>query len=302
MLKTHAIIASLLTIILSGCNTFKQPNHNPIEPTKPTFLVGQDPLTAGKKWAPIEYMSDEFNGTKVNLKKWQIEPNQNTFTWIGRPPGLFRAENVSVQNGDLCIEVDVLDEPFTNSDGTYLYSGGIVRSLRPGNVGDYFECRMKANATEMSSTFWLLSIGGPSEAQELDIQECVGKTSELTKKWARNWDHIFHSNAIHWRYFTEPNQKKSQDWVELKEKNHERYFIYGAWWKSEKEIQFFLDGKYMYSINPKESWEWPGYLHMAIETYDWNPVPADGGMIASGTKNQRTTRYDWIRSWKVVSE
>lgn len=247
-------------------------------------------------------MSDEFEGDAIDLQKWQIEPVQNSFTWIGRPPGLFQAESVSVKDGDLRVQVGVLDEPYEGEEGTYLYSGGIVRSIHPGEPGWYFECRMKANATEMSSTFWLLTEGGPDEALETDIQECVGRITPLTKRWARNWNRIFHSNTIHWRYFTEPRETKSQGWADLEETNSSRYFVYGAWWKSDSELRFYLDGKYMYSIHPKSKWDIPAYLHMAIETYNWNPVPEDGGMVASGTLDERTTKYDWIRTWRLVKE
>ena len=268
----------------------------------PTFVAGDDPLPSGKKWVRVDALSDEFSGDTVNLDKWQIEPNENSFTWIGRPPGLFQAKNVSVANGDLRVEVGVLDAPYQGEEGTYFYYGGIVRSIQPGELGMYYECRMKANATEMSSTFWLLTIGGPDEALETDIQECVGRTTKLTKKWARNWDKIFHSNTIHWRYFTEPRETRASNYKKLVESNSSRYFVYGAWWKSPDELRFYLDGKYIYSITPKSEWNLPAYLHMAIETYDWNPIPADGGMVASGTQDQRTTKYDWIRTWRIESD
>ncbi len=268
----------------------------------PMFVEGGDPRPEGKKWVAVEQLSDEFSGEKIDLKKWQVEPVGNSFTWIGRPPGLFKAENISVKEGNLCVKVDVLDEPFFGEEGKYTYSGGIVRSLAAGQPGWYYECRMKANATEMSSTFWLLTIGGPDEAQELDIQECVGKTSELTQNWGRGFTNMLHSSAIHWRYFSEPKETKVNGWKSLEEKNSSRYFVYGCWWKSPEELRFYLDGNYMYSITPPSKWDWPAYLHMAIETYDWNPVPEDGGMVASGTEEERTTKYDWVRTWKLGEE
>ena len=39
---------------------------------------------------------------------------------------------------------------------------------------------MKANRTEMSSTFWLITPLGVSPRLELDIQECVGKTENVS--------------------------------------------------------------------------------------------------------------------------
>ena len=58
----------------------------------------------------------------------------------------------------------------------------------------------------------------------------------------------------------------------------------------------------MYSLRPEKAWNAPSYLHMAIEKYDWNPIPEDGGMVADGSQKERTTRYDWIRTWKLVAD
>ncbi|MGC6455575.1 MAG: glycosyl hydrolase [Coraliomargaritaceae bacterium] len=270
--------------------------------SSPTFIPGEDPRPDGMQWEKVENMSDDFSAESVDLKKWQVEPNQNSFTWIGRPPGLFLAENVSVKDGNLCVQVGVLDEPFEGEEGLYTYSGGIVRSIEPGEPGWYYECRMKANKTEMSSTFWLLTIGGPDEALETDIQECVGRVTRKPGRSNKKYDQGFHSNTHHWRYFSEPRQTSAGNYTTINEKNHSRFFVYGAWWKSPEEIQFFLDGKYMHSIRPKSKWDIPAYLHMAIETYNWNPIPEDGGLVASGTLEERTTQYDWIRTWKLVKE
>jgi hypothetical protein len=70
--------------------------------------------------------------------------------------------------------------------------------MNPGQPGWYFECRMKANATVMSSTFWLITKPKSEKGLELDIQECVGLVTDKTAPWAKKWDRIFHSNLIHW--------------------------------------------------------------------------------------------------------
>ena len=61
---------------------------------------------------------------------------------------------------------------------------------------------------------------------------------------------------------------------------------------------FFLDGKFHSKVKPKADFNIPMHLRMVVETYNWNPVPADGGM--NGSKEDRTTKYDWVRSWKLV--
>ncbi|WP_231931106.1 glycosyl hydrolase [Botrimarina hoheduenensis] len=243
-------------------------------------------------------MSDEFDGPEIDNTKWQTEPVGNGWQWLGRAPGLFRAENVRAEDGKMKVTVGVLAEPVTHAGKEYKYQGAIIRSISPGGPGMYFETRMKANATGMSTTFWLITKPGKGMRQELDIQECVGDTSNLTQKWGREWDQIFHSNLIRTETGA-PGKVQIQDFINTPTKNHERFYVYAAWWKSSSEVQFFLNGEYVYSLRPDVAWEMPAYLQMAIETYDWNPLPEGGGLVATGTQEQRTTQYDWIRVWRL---
>lgn len=263
----------------------------------PCFLPGADPRPADQDWCQVENLSDEFDGKSLDHTKWQDEPVANGWGWYGRAPGLFQASNVKVQDGEMRVTVSKLDQPVSRGGKTFTHQGAIVRSLQPGQPGWYFECRMKANATVMSSTFWLMTKDGrPGERLELDIQECVGLVTDLTAPWAKKWDRIFHSNLIHW---IKPNKVQMQKSVPLENRNSEDFHVYAAWWKSTDEVQFFLDGRPTYTINPKTAWDVPAFIQMAVEVYDWNPVPPDGGLIDTGTLDQRTTRYDWVRVWRL---
>lgn len=268
---------------------------------QPTFKPGNDPKPQGQKWVKVEQLYDDFESDQVDLSKWQVDPVGNDWMWIGRAPGLFRKENIQTKNGKLCVTVSKLDEEQIINGKSFTHQGGIVRSLEPGNVGMYFEAKMKANATEMSSTFWLMTKYDCKKKLETDIQECVGVVSPNAEKWARGWDSIYHSNAIH-RSTKCVEKLQLQNATQLDVPNYSRYFIYAAWWKSPEEIQFFLDGEYQYSINPKVEWDNEAYIHMAIETYSWNPLPKNGGTVESGTWEERTTMYEWVRTWQLVSE
>ncbi|AWW33061.1 glycosyl hydrolase [Echinicola strongylocentroti] len=266
--------------------------------TGPYFQSGEDITPSGKVWESVDNMSDEFSTATIDTAKWQLEPVGNGWNWIGRPPGLFQPENVSIENGKMTVTVGVLDQPQTINGKEFKYKGAIVRSKNPGQVGWYYETKMKANKTEMSSTFWLMTKYDCHKKLELDIQECVGVVSPDADQWATGWDRIFHSNCIH-RQTTCVDKLQLQNSVKPFTENHQRYFVYAAWWKSKDEIQFFLDGKYVYSIHPEVDWDMPAFLQMAIETYDWNPVPANGGAVASAPVSDRKTQYEWIRTWKL---
>lgn len=267
--------------------------------TGPLFAPGGDPKPDGMVWKPVDGMSDEFDGIALDATKWQSEPVGNGWNWDGRPPALFKASNVTVKDGQMRVTVGKLDEPVVKGRHTFTHQGAIVRSLSPGQPGWYFECKMKANRTVMSSTFWLMTKNDHRKKLELDIQECVGRTTEKTESWGRRWDRIFHSNAIHRTNRYNDTHLQLQASVATPTKNHERYYVYGAWWKSTEEIRFYLDGEYTYSIRPKVAWDVPAYIQMAIETYEWNPIPKDG-LVESGTWEQRTTQYEWVRTWTLV--
>ena len=266
--------------------------------TQPFFVEGEDPKPNKKAWEKIEVLSDEFNGPVLDTNKWTADPAAKGWGWIGRPPGLFTPKSVTVQDGKLRITVGKLDAPKVIRGNEFKYHGAIIRSINPCRVGWYYECRMKANQTEMSSTFWLMTDGSVKERQELDIQECVGRLSKEAASWSRGWNQIFHSNLIKTTR-GEPGKVQIQGSIKTETKNSERFYVYGAWWKSPHEIRFYLDGKYAYSLKPPVAWDTPKFYQMAIETYDWNPVPDDGGLIASGTWDERTTQYDWVRTWKL---
>jgi len=137
------------------------------------------------------------------------------------------------------------------------------------------------------------------EEAGVGIQECVGRTTDKTHDWGKHWDRIFHSNLIHRTNGYNPDEAREQAARETETKNWGRFYVYGARWKSPEEIQFFLDGERAYTLRPPVAWDVPAYIQMAIETYDWNPIPDDGGLVESGTREQRTTLYDWVRTWRL---
>ena len=84
------------------------------------------------------------------------------------------------------------------------------------------------------STFWLMTKGDTRKKLELDIQECVGRTTERSATWAQGWDRIFHSNAIHRTNRYNPEQVQIQASQKTDVRNGERSFVYGAWWRPER--------------------------------------------------------------------
>lgn len=270
-----------------------------------TPVAAQPKPPEGKQWVPVPELSDEFDDDQLDKTKWVADPEGHPdFGWIGRPPGLFQEESVRLRNGMMEILVGKLDKPVTsnkyNKPMTFHYHGGIVRALAPTTFGNYYECRMKMNKTEMGGGFWIMSRNVPGKKHEIDITESVGRLTELTHSWAKDWDRIMHSNTI-WRA-TElnPEPTRSQKAMYPEEKNSERFYRYGCWWKSPKELLFYLDGEYVYTLEPPTDFDHTMFLHISIECYDWNPIPEDGGMVASASEEDPTTYFDYVRTYKLV--
>lgn len=281
-------------------------------PTAPTFNANQDPKPLAKKWVIMEELSDEFDDDSFDFVKWRKTSSGN---WIGRPPGLFEAENVTESDENLRIKARKLPVNQTINGDLFTHGGGYVESNAPARPrfddpsapGLYLECRMKANVTFMSSTFWLNNRrneapeGCDRRTTELDIQECVGTLTGTSSLALRGWDRIMHSNA-HSRSTSCPETPvgSSAKWKDIGENVAEDYHVYGAWWKSPREVICYLDGVEFQTVIPKSDFNLNLYLRLVIETYDWNPTPADGGMNFS--ELERTTLYDWVRVWKLEDD
>lgn len=263
------------------------------------YFTGEDPAPSGKSWSKVENLSDEFNDGTFDETKWL---NTDPKRWIGRAPGIFKQNTVTETDNNLKLTAYKLDTPEVVNGNTFTHAGSYIGSKVAAQVGYYFECKMKANKTFMSSTFWLINhknegTGCDRRVTELDIQECVGQVT-ATADWALKFDETIHSNT-HSRQAdcTDTPTGSVGGNTELGGKAWADYHIYGAWWKSPTEIEFYLDGEKVYTATPKANFDLPMYLRMVVETYDWNSVPADGGM--TGTEEQRTTSYDWVRTWEL---
>ena len=268
---------------------------------QPYFQSGNDPKPANKKWEIIDKMSDDFDGTTLDNSKWAI----NTPTWIGRPPGIFKTNAVKVEDGNLKFTAYKLQTAENVGGNRYTHAGALVRSLQSHKFG-YYECKMKGNKTFMSSTFWLINTrnegtGCDVRVTELDITETVGVNSGGAS-WINATISNMNSNT-HSRNTACNNTPVGSkgDKVGLGGKSWEDYHVYGAWWKSKDEILFYLDGKFVYKIKPPADFDLPMYLRMVTETYDWNP-PKAGKDGMNDTQENRTTYYDWVRTYKLVDD
>ncbi|WP_282147800.1 family 16 glycosylhydrolase [Algibacter lectus] len=281
---------SILLLLLTANTIFAQKG--------PYFQNGEDPKPENANWKLIKNMSDEFDGKKIDENKWQISGQG----WIGRAPGLFQAENIKLDDGSLKITTKLLPKPITKNNKVFTHGGGYVGS-KNGMTYGFYECEMKANKTFMSSTFWLINEGKGFEGcdkrtTELDIQESVGQITNPAE-WMKNFDQSMNSNT-HSRNIPEGcdyEKGSNKSGGLIGGKVYDDFHVYGVWWKSKDEVLFYLDGKLQGKVAPPADYDIEMYLRMVVETYNWNPVPEDGGM--TGSEEDRTTTYNWVRSWTL---
>jgi hypothetical protein len=271
----------------------------------------------GFKWAVNPDFSDEFNFSKLNSNKW----HQKSPHWTnGRPPATFKAENVSVEKGMLRIRNTRLN-PTEGNDGKpgdkYSYAGGAVASKSDQAHYGYYETRMKASLSTLSSTFWLKN--APRELtyidetgklirerhrQELDIIETVGTPTRY-----KDWDKQFNANthysiSVH-RGDSPPNASVGTPKGKAGKiaPSADDFHTYGLWWIDAKTLNFYYDGKFLFTINPSTKYNTQPfaramYMHLVTETYDWEPgLPTDEDLA---DPNKNSTYYDWVRSYILV--
>ncbi len=304
-MKFTISVFCLLACMATSAYSANYPESDAIE------SIPEPPL--GQRWVLNETFSDEFNGDKLDTSKWyDYHPN-----WIGREPGIFLPSQVSLKDGNMVFTAAEMDKDTTVTVNKTKYTfnircAAVVSKTRAAHYG-YYECRFKANKTPLSTTFWLSSAGasystegrqpdGADEgkfAQELDICECVGRST------TKLYDGM-NSNIHYW--FT-PTGGSKQD-IKPKMKLLERpdggkpaddFNIYGCWWRDAEEATFYLNNAQGYSVDFENEdngdpfrFTEPMHLNMVMETYSWVEDPTSEELNNS---NKNKSYYDWVRSY-----
>lgn len=263
----------------------------------------------GQRWVLNEAYSDEFNGTQLDTSKWY----DHHPTWDGRPPGLFLPSTVKVENGYMSITGAKMDRDTIVRGRTYnIACGAVVSKAREAWFG-YYECRFKAAATTMSTTFWFSSrdrFNGPEDcdddySQEWDVQECVGREGDFDGKYFASG---MHANSHFWYTDCEGERhdyRARQVLFESDELASENFNTYGGWWKNEYEASYYYNNKpeekshTFYTEIMKKPFNHPMGMNLVSETYPfpWISLPTDEE-LADPDKN--TCYYDWVRAYTLV--
>lgn len=300
--KIPAFLLSLLFIFIIGnaCARASHTLHLKAGPPKPPI---------GKRWVLNPDFSDEFNGTVLDTSKWlDYHPS-----WIGREPGLFLPSQVSVKDGYLQIRGSKMEQDTVihayGRDLTFNIAGGAVVSKKSAYLG-YYECRFKAAATSMSTTFWFSGAAqaGPRACDryslEWDIQECIGRVGDFQ---GSHFASGMHSNAHYWYTDCEGERhdyRATQITFNDDELASEGFHVYGGWWRDETSASYYYDDRApkhqkFYDAISEQPFDKPMYMRLVSETYPspWIELPTDEE-LADTTRS--VVYYDWVRGYQLV--
>ncbi|NJB35202.1 family 16 glycosylhydrolase [Croceivirga sp. JEA036] len=264
----------------------------------------------GKRWVMNPDFSDEFNGTALDTTKWL----DHHPTWIGRKPGLFMASQVTVADGYLQLKgahmgKDTLVNAYGKVD-TFNIKGAAVVSKKKIQFG-YYETRVKAAATTMSTTFWFSTVGnfkGPKDCDsyglEWDIHESIGRKGDFDGQFFASG---MHANAHFWYNDCEGKRhdfRAPQVRFEDERLTSEDFNVYGGWWKNESEASLYYNHRppkhqRFYDKIKQQPFDQPMYMRLVSETYPypWIALP-NKEELADSTKN--VVYYDWVRAYQLV--
>ncbi len=233
--------------------------------------------------------NDEFEGSKIDLTKWEHEVNargggNNELQYYTDRP-----ENSFVQDGHL--HIVAIQEEYTAEEGTRYYTSA---RLRTPNKGDWKYARIDVKAKVpfgqgIWPAIWMLptdwEYGGWPSSGEIDIMEHVNLDNEIHG--------TVHTEAYNHRKGT---QKGGQ--IEVPDAN-EKFHVYSIVW-TDDQIDFLVDdNKYFSFENDKQgdyrTWPFDKRFHLILNVAvggDWpgNPTPE--------TKFPKEMVIDYVRVYQ----
>ena len=262
------VLTGLSLLFGAGC-------VGPARPKEDAVNICPCPLTHGR-WTPLAEMTDEFEGDALDAAKWHATNPK----WLGRLPGLFRPENVTVSDGKLHITMKAEDVPGAPK-GYHTYTCGAVKSKTVARYG-YFEVKARAMKSRGSSAFWFYH-GSPEVWTEIDVFEIGGGAPGHERTDHMN-AHVFHTLVNPDRHWSKGGKWESPTPLA------DGWHVYGLEWSREKLVYYF-DGAVVREM-PNTHWHQPLELNFDSETMpEWFGLP-DVATLPS------TFSVEYVRAWK----
>ena len=248
------------------------------------ILPASDPTNSGG-WVLNEELSDEFEGTELDKKRWFVEgQNGDYYIWKGRAPSQFVPHNAIVEDGKLKIRTQwEPDYNFSNESyadgknndtyGTFegkplpVTTAGIITNKR--FLYGYMEVKSKVGNSNMTGAFWAIGY-----EQELDIFEQMGNPKiegTILATSVRAAVHDWSPPAVR------PTKAFYYDERDLPYRTADEFHIYGAEW-GEDYLKIYRDGELKAHFTQDElGLDWvlnnPMEIWLDSEIFKWLGVP-----------------------------
>ena len=227
------------------------------------------------KWKLIPELTDEFEGSALDSKKW----HDHNPGWLGRYPGLFSKNNVSVSGGKLHLTARV-EDPKHPDKKFHTFTTAAVKSTALALYG-YYEIKCRPMKSQASSAFWFYR-EEKDIWTEIDVFEICGAGG----KWHNSYNmtvHVFRTptEKKHWQ--------KGTKWIPPFQMV-DAYHIYALEWNKDV-IKWWVDGKVVHEMK-NTHWHQPLHMNFDSETFpEWFGLPDKDSLPA-------TFSIEYIRSWK----
>lgn len=247
---------------------------------------------SSKKWIFDDDMSDEFDGSALDLSRWAIE-NEN---WKGRPPGWFSKENVKLYKGlhsnALMLESKEEKQRPPGYPPHYKdFSTAFVRTHKARTYG-YFEIVCRVMDSRISSAFWF-SNPGTDLWTELDVFEYSASDkptdhgTPLNQIFATNFHIHEHPDKDEIATLHKPR------WYDVGFDISQQFVKVGFNWQEDK-IQWFIND---HKIREERNYHFHQPLHLQLdsETFPrWFGLPA----LSPGSNSlPNSFCITYVRSW-----
>lgn len=267
----------------------KRKSYASIGPVPPSPPI---PAPSSKRWVFDRDMSDEFEGSSVDLRKWGI----NNRSWKGRAPGWFSKDNVRIYQGShanaLYLESKEEKQRPPGYPAEYRdFSTAFVRTHKVRKYG-YFEIVCRMMDSRISSAFWF---SNPTSRlwTELDVFEYSASDqptshgTPLNQIFATNYHIHRHPNKNQIRRLKQPK------WYDVGFDISKQRVKVGFNWQEDK-IQWYIND-HLVREEKNEYFHQPLHLQLDSETFPtWFGLPE----VGPGNNNlPNSFRIMYVRSW-----
>ena len=235
-------------------------------------------------WVLNEALSDEFEGSALDKKKWFVEGQDGDYyIWKGRPPSQFAPHNALVEDGKLKLRSQwEPDYPFaqedyadgSNKDAYGIFDGkpcpittaAVITNKR--FLYGYMEIKSRVGKSNMTGAFWAIGY-----EQELDVFEQIGNPKiegGIKENTVRTAVHDWSPPAVR------PTKAFGNDET-VPYRTADEFHIYGAEWGVDF-LKIYRDGELTYHITQDElGIDWvlnnPMEIWLDSEVFKWLGVP-----------------------------